>query len=36
MIQNLDDTHLLVQPDKVDMVRGEVAFLQRSQYTAAQ
>mgnify|MGYP002855434053 FL=1 len=37
VIQDLDDTHLLVQPDKVDMVRGEVAsFLQRSQYTAAQ
>ena len=35
VIQDLDDTHLLVQPDKVDMVRGEVAkFLQRSQYAA--
>ena len=37
VIQDLDETHLLVQPDKVDMVNGEVArFLQKSQYTAAQ
>ena len=33
VIQDLDETHLLVQPHKIEMVRGEVKkFQEKSQY----
>ena len=33
MIQDLDETHLLVQPHRVELVRAEVKkFQERSQY----
>ena len=33
VIQDLDETHLLVQPHRIEMVRGEVKkFQEKSQY----